>query len=98
MLARNAAPFKPWLQWKHGSHLTNTSDYYQETVLHALMMGADNVLFFNPYCPKCGSGIGKSTSLAVLGLSLSSLWWGQSVSTPTFYLADIHGCCRSATS
>lgn len=36
--------------------LTRDSDYYQETVLHTALMGADGFLFWNPYCPKCGPG------------------------------------------
>jgi hypothetical protein len=55
-------PFKMWVAYKNFSSDTRDSDYYQETVLHAVMMGSDDLLFFNPFCPYCG-GAGAMTPL-----------------------------------
>ena len=62
-MAAGTMPFKPWLAFHNFSENTAANDYYQETTLHALAMGADDVLFWNPDCPKCGGG-GVVTSAA----------------------------------
>lgn len=56
MLAAAGPPWKPWLAFHNFSKDTRHSDYYAETALHTAVMGADNMLFFNPYCPACGPG------------------------------------------
>lgn len=56
MMAATGYPFKPWLANHNFSADTRSNDYYQETALHAALMGAQDLLFFNPYCPACGPG------------------------------------------
>ena len=81
MLAATGAPFQPWMAYRNFSADTRHSDYYAETVLHAAMMGSDNLLFFNPYCPACG-GSGALTPSADNALFSSIL----------LELTDIVGC------
>jgi hypothetical protein len=60
--SKDSTPFKMWLAYKNFSHYTRDSDFYQETVIHAVVMGSDDLLFFNPFCPFCG-GEGAMTPL-----------------------------------
>eukprot|EP00040_Diaphanoeca_grandis_P004421 m.28649 g.28649 ORF g.28649 m.28649 type:complete len:562 (-) comp15951_c0_seq2:96-1781(-) len=62
MLAATGLPFKPWHGFQNMSKDTSGTGFYAETLLHTAVMGADDFLFFNPYCPACGPGAVTSSA------------------------------------